>query len=98
MIKCDRSKVYFVEWHDAHSHAGWHNDEDVENFINEQRCIIQEVGWIVAENKDEIVMSSSRSKFSESTDTCEWGALQKIPKAWIRKKVCYTLTKEEQKR
>lgn len=98
MIKCDRSKIWFVEWHDAHTHSGWHSDQDVEAFIKEEKCIIQEVGWIVAENKDEIVMSSSRAKFSESQDVSEWGTLQKIPKAWIKKKACYTLTKEEQKR
>ena len=78
-------KIYFVEWWDAHENSGWHSDASVKKFIDTERCICQEVGWILSETKDEIVMGLRRLKYTdESTST--WGILQKIPKAWIRKK------------
>lgn len=79
-------KIYLIEWHDAHSASGWHNDHEVKDFISRDRCICLSVGWILSETKDEIVMASRRLKWHEKGET-EWGMLQKIPKAWIKKKV-----------
>ena len=84
----DRDKIYLVEWHDAHSDSGWHTDSQVEEFIHQDRCICQEVGWILSETEDEIVMASRKLKWKKD-GAPEWGLLQKIPKAWIRKKVIY---------
>jgi len=84
----NKSKIYLIEWHDAHSAAGWHTDEEMKKFINQDKCIAVNVGWILNETKDEIVIGSRTLKWNDK-DTCEWGMLQKIPKAWIKKKVIY---------
>jgi len=88
----DRNKIYLVEWHDAHSSGGWHTESQVKEFISKDRCICQEVGWILSETKDEIVMAARKLKWRED-GTDEWGLLQKIPKAWIRKKVIFRIDK-----
>ena len=88
MKKVDKKKIYFIEWHDAHADGGWHSPGEVDKFINKEQCICQEVGWLLSETKDEIVMASRTLRWTKSTDgTPEWGLLQKIPKAWIKKKL-----------
>jgi len=77
--------VYFIEWHDAHSNGGWFSKNELENFINKDKCICQEIGWILNEDKDVIVLACRRLKWAEDGDA-KWGMLQKIPKAWLRKK------------
>lgn len=86
----NKSKIYLVEWQDAHSVAGWHTNESIKKFIDEERCICINIGWILHEDKDEIVMAHRKLKWSETGDD-EWGLLQKIPKTWIRKKVILKL-------
>lgn len=83
----DKNKIYLIEWQDAHSHDGWLNDREIENFINNEKAIVRNVGWILSENKDEIVISSEHMKDAGKYNFCEWGNLQKIPKTWIRKRI-----------
>lgn len=81
----EKPKLFLIEWHDAHSGSGWYNDDEVVKFINKEKCICSEVGWLISESKDEIVVACRRMKWKEEGDA-EWGMLQKIPKSWIRKK------------
>lgn len=85
MDKKKKYHLYCVEWHDAHSNGGWHTEDEIKKFINQEKCICQEVGWILYETKYEIVMACRRLKWVEDGDA-QWGMLQKIPKSWIRKK------------
>jgi hypothetical protein len=89
-VKVDKSKIYLIEWQDAHANASWLSDKEVREFIDEEKCICQEVGWILSETKDEIVLAARTLKYRIS-DTDEWGMIQKIPKAWIRKKMIFTI-------
>jgi len=78
-------KVYRVEWLDAHCDTGWFFKEDLEKFINKKKCICENIGYLVHETKDEIVLAHRRMKWAEDGDS-EWGFVQKIPKGWIRKR------------
>jgi hypothetical protein len=80
--------IWLIIWQDAHSGSGWFYDKDVEHFINKEQCICHTVGWILNETKDEIVIASRKMRYTEDGDS-QWGMLQKIPKAWIKKKVIY---------
>jgi hypothetical protein len=67
-------KLMYVEWVDAVADVGW--DYEVEAT---KISLIQSVGWLVKENKDEIVLAAD---YSEG-DTNRRMA---IPKSWIRNK------------
>jgi hypothetical protein len=81
----ENPKLYNVEWQDAHSDSAWLSEKDLKEFINRERCICQNIGWLLNETEDEIVIASRRMKWAEDGDT-KWGMIQKIPKAWIKKK------------
>ena len=93
-MKVDRERIWLIEWHDAHSGNGWFSDEQVKKFIDRERCICYSVGWILSESKKEIVVAERKLKWREDEGDHEWGMLQKIPKAWIRKKVLLKLSKQ----
>ena len=78
-------KLYLVEWHDAHSDSSWLSKTQTEEFINKEKCIIQQIGWLISESKDEIVLGCRQMKWVTEGDS-RWGMVQKIPKTWIRKK------------
>ena len=82
-------KIYIVEWHDAYSSPGWHNEQEMKKFIEKGKCICVNVGWIVSETKHEIVIASRRFKI-EMDGEMQWGLLEKIPKAWIQKKALFS--------
>ena len=81
----ENPKIYNVEWQDAHSDSAWLSKKELQEFINKERCICQQIGWLINETKDEIVLACRRMKWAEDGDQ-KWGMVQKIPKAWIRKK------------
>ena len=94
MVKMDNKKIWLVEWRDAHSQSGWHNDDEIKKFIEEERCICLNVGFILSETKDEIVMAARKLRWKEDDKYGKWdkwGDLQKIPKAWIRKRLLLRL-------
>ena len=82
-------KIYLIEWQDAHANSGWFTYEEANEFIKQDKCICQEVGWILSETKDEIVLAGRTMQFTNEDRI--WGTLHKIPKAWIRKKIIFNL-------
>lgn len=86
MIK--NPKLYYVLWHDAHSSAAWHTEREVSEFLNEERCLVEQVGWLISQDKHEIVLGARRCKWKKAGDP-DWGMLQKIPKNWIKKKTLW---------
>jgi len=84
----NKNKIYFIEWQDAHANSGWFSPEATEKFIKE-KCICQEVGWIISENKNQIILAARTIQFTG--EDIQWGMLHKIPKAWIRKKIIFNL-------
>ena len=83
----DNGKIYYIEWQDAHTGSGWYDNTEVEKFIISEKCICQEVGWILSETKEELVIACRKLKWAEKTNSSEYGLLQKIPKAWVKKRI-----------
>ena len=81
------NKIYLVKWQDAHASSGWFTQKEAEDFIKNDKCICQEVGWILSETKDEIVLAARTIQFTDEGQ--QWGMLHKIPKAWIKKKIIW---------
>ena len=69
-----------VEWADAQSDCEWGSLEKVKKWV-EKDCIILEIGWLVFENKEYIVITNQIGQ-----EDGEFGNRTKIPKAWVRKR------------
>ena len=85
-------KLVYLKWVDAAgpSESGWLNDEELLDHLGHE-LQIEEVGWIVQEDKEYICLVSGCAKEPEGS---EWNSIYhhliKIPRACIRKKVDLT--------
>ena len=68
--------IYKITWHDAHSTCLW-KDKDEFDIYKKERMIITEIGWIVHEDKDIIILCS---QVAGDTDL---GNMTRIPKGMI---------------
>lgn len=75
---------YYVEWHDAVASSGWANSKEPYNAHKCYSC-----GWLISENKKEIVLAGDISDALEDQEGCDVNRRMAIPKAWIitKKKV-----------
>jgi hypothetical protein len=78
-------KLIYLEWQDAHTQNGWQNEDDIKDFCDDHEFIIKECGWLVEENKRQIVIGTA---LKEKTDYWDKQILNlhKIPKTWIKKR------------
>ena len=88
-----RKPLYLITWEDPHSDCEWANCEQIEKFLKE-RAIVTEVGWIVDDNKEGIVISN---QFSSDGD---FGNKTKILKKLIlsKKKLKFFVGRKNEKR
>ena len=84
-IKRKDQILIYIKWHDAHSSSGWHTPESMNEFLNSEDCIVEQVGWIIYEDKKEICLCARRIAWNREVvpDESEFGMLQKIPINWI---------------
>ena len=73
--------LYLITWRDAQSEAGWESIEKIRKW-SEEDCIIYDIGWIVCESKNYIVITSQICK----TDSGDLGSKTKIPVGMILKR------------
>ena len=85
MISKDKQKLIYIRWQDASHVASWMTPDQLENSINREMLIIEQIGWIVYEDKKEIHIVSRRC-LDSIVGSVEYGMYQRIPKAWILKK------------
>ena len=78
-------RLIYLKWLDAYSDGGWKTPQQVCEFINHEDCICENVGWLVYEDENTIVISARRLCWSDpKEETYEFGLFQKIPKPWIK--------------
>lgn len=85
MIPKHKQKLTYLQWQDAYSNSSWFSHDDIQKKIAEDMFVVEEVGWIVYENKKEIHLCSRRCMADESA-VAEYGMYQRIPKSWILKR------------
>ena len=85
--KKDQQLIY-IKWQDAHSANGWMTVKEITEKINEEILVIEEVGWVLYEDDQEIHLCSRRLEWqaNEEKEDQEYGLYQRIPKSWILKK------------
>lgn len=87
MIPTEKQKLIYLKWEDAHSSSGWHTKEQLNKLINYDRCMCEEIGWIVYEDKSVLILSARRMCWKDpdpTAQTAEFGLIQRIPKSWVR--------------
>ena len=90
------NRLIYIEWEDANARAGWHSREGLEEYWNDERCLVKEVGWVYKENKHYILLYGRTQEWGldgspEAQDEGQqFGLLQKIPQTWIRKRIDLT--------
>jgi hypothetical protein len=84
-IEREDQVLTYLKWLDAHSSSDWHSSEDVNKFLNDEDCIIEQIGWVIYEDKKEIVLCARRLAWDRKSvpHESESGMLQKIPIGWI---------------
>ena len=75
----------YLEWEDATANSGWFGKQEAKDWVLKTRGLIREIGWIYFESKEKIGMFSRWCPADEVGDD-KVGALQMIPKTWIRKR------------
>jgi len=76
------ASLTYLEWEDAVSEASWFTEEGLKNWIASAEQLVRQVGWIVKETKNYIVLVSRLCAVGSGLQ--DYGMLQKIPKTWIR--------------
>ena len=77
-------KLIYIEWADAHTSTGWHNEEVTELWSNTDWYIC-EAGWLIKETKKYLIIATALKPENEYEDK-QYLNLHKIPKTWIRKR------------
>lgn len=85
-------KLLYVKWIDASGPAqgGWLDSSELEEHL-EREMLIEDVGWVVKEDKDYLCLVSGCSIEPEDSEWCSiFHHLIKIPRPCIRRKVDLT--------
>ena len=85
MIDITKTPMVRVTWEDARDmETGW---LEVKDILNAPLAICQEVGWLVVNNKEKVVIMRSFSEEKDKSGTLEQngGGSVAIPKCWVKK-------------
>lgn len=77
----EKNRLIYIEWGDAISNTGWMDKEDAIKWGEEEHWLVKNIGWLLKETKDYILLAA---KYSDGSG--EYGLLHKIPKTWIKKR------------
>lgn len=83
-------KWIYVEWADALTNSKWFLKGEAEIWAEASDWIIREVGVVIADTKEYLVIAQGWKPADEWTDE-QFVNLHKIPKGWIRKTKRLTL-------
>jgi hypothetical protein len=89
LIEKAKQRLLYLQWQDAHATGGWYTPDELQKEIDETICVIEQVGWVVFEDMQEIHLCGRRLNWDRKCPgkSHEYGSYQRIPKAWILKKL-----------
>jgi len=74
-------ELVYLEWCDAITTPHpWMSQEEAIEWADEEDWVVSEVGWILKETKEYIVIASRKNL---DDDTCNFAGIMKIPTTWI---------------
>ena len=86
----DRSyPLVYLEWQDAVANTEWFTEKQCLEWAKTAAFVVWEVGWVIDENENHIVLASRHSPQDDSYKAL-WGSVQYIPRTWIMRRVDLT--------
>lgn len=86
--------VVYLEWQDAVGNAAWKgNRKDCSEWAQRSGHFIREVGFLIEEHRAYLLFAQRWHPEDQESDE-DFGAIHKIPTAWIRKKKILLRIKE----
>jgi len=80
-------KAIYIEWCDAiASGLEWADSEVVKDWGKKSQWVVKEMGWLIEETKEYIVIASVWKPEDELCDD-QFKHLMKIPKTWIKRRI-----------
>lgn len=77
-------KLVRIGWADAIENLeGWHTEKEALEWADDDDWIVHQVGWVLKETDDYILLSNKYNEASGGRDGT-FGGLFKIPKPWIK--------------
>ena len=68
--------------------SSWLSLEDAKEWANKENWIVSEVGFLIEETKEFILIANKKSTYDKENP--EIGGVMKIPTTWIRKRIDLT--------
>jgi nitrous oxidase accessory protein NosD len=75
-----KKKLVLVKWHDACNTGEWHTDQEVDEWLKDSSFECENVGYLIRETKDFIVLAA-RVSWGDK----QYGLLEKLPRKMIDK-------------
>ena len=89
-------KPIYLEWCDAIADGlEWTDTELAKEWGEKSEWVVREMGWVIAETKEYIVIASVWKPEDELCNE-QFKQLMKIPKTWIRKRVNLNIEVEKE--
>lgn len=83
-VDLSKYKLVKIGWADAIENLdGWHTEEEALKWAADDDWIVHQVGWVLKETNDYILLSNKYNEASGGRDST-YGGLFKIPKPWIK--------------
>ncbi len=78
--------VIYIEWCDAvETQKAWESVEDLKKWADSNDWITSEVGWLLFESKEYILIANRIASIYEENQ--EYSGVMKIPTTWIKKRI-----------
>jgi len=81
-------KLVLIEWVDACSinlGEAWSDIEELRDYVKDGKCVCRNVGWVIYEDKEQIVIVSALQKNSDCQEFERAAQAFAIPKQWCEK-------------
>jgi len=82
-------KLIYIEWCDAiEAQKTWQSLEEIKEWADTNNWIVCEVGYLIKETKEYILIANRASLYDEDEPT--YAGVMKIPFTWIKKRIDLT--------
>jgi hypothetical protein len=81
-------KLVLIEWVDACSvnlGEAWSEIEELQDYVKDGKCLCKNVGWVIYEDKEQIVVVAALQKNSDCEKFERAAQTFAIPKCWCNK-------------